>query len=205
MQIFISGIGTEIGKTIIAAILTEALEADYWKPVQSGDLHYSDTQKVQNLISNSKSVFHSETYRLNTPASPHYSANLDGVKIKAEEFKTPQTDNHLIIEGAGGLMVPLNESYMMLDLIEQLDVPLVLVIRHYLGSINHSLLSIDILKKRKIPILGLVFNGEPNPASESVILSYSGLPLLFSVKEEQEFTPEIIKEYAAKIDLKKGI
>jgi dethiobiotin synthetase len=128
--IFVTGIGTGIGKTIVAAILTESLKADYWKPVQSGDLDNSDTMKVQRLISNSKTVFHPETYRLTQPYSPHKSADLDGLVIDLNHFVLPQTDNTLIIEGAGGLMVPLNDNHLMIDLIEKLDAEVVLVVQH---------------------------------------------------------------------------
>ena len=135
--IFITGIGTGIGKTVVAAILTESLKADYWKPVQSGDLDNSDTMKVKSLISNDKTIFHSETFRLTHPFSPHKSAALDGIEISLNDFKLPETTNSLIIEGAGGLMVPLNDKDLMIDLIKKLNAEVVLVIQHYLGSINH--------------------------------------------------------------------
>ena len=111
--LFITGIGTGIGKTIVSAILVESLQADYWKPVQSGDLNNSDTLKVKSLVSNSKTIFHPETYRLTQPYSPHKSAALDGIVIDPKKFSIPVTDNQLIIEGAGGLMVPLNNDFLM--------------------------------------------------------------------------------------------
>lgn len=194
MQFFITGIGTEIGKTLVSAIVTEYLQADYWKPVQSGDLHWTDTMKVQSLISNTKSVFHPERHRLNAPLSPHASAALDGVQIKLSDFTLPQTSNHLVVEGAGGLMVPLNEHDVLLDLIQQLQIPVILVSRNYLGSINHTLLSFDALKQRNIPIAGIVFNGEPNPASESFIENYTQLPVLFRVGNLDDITPESIRD-----------
>ena len=172
---FISGIGTDVGKTIVSAVLTEALEADYWKPIQAGDLHLSDTDKVKMLVSNTKSVFHSERYRLNTPASPHYAAEVDGIEIALSDFSIPKTDNTLLIEGAGGLMVPLNSKETVADLVKQLNIPLILVSRNYLGSINHTMLSIELLKHKGIEIAGIIFNGEPNLASESWILNNSGL------------------------------
>jgi len=115
--LFITGIGTGIGKTIVSAVVTEKLKADYWKPIQSGDLHNSDTLKVKNLVANSHSVFHPESYRLTQPYSPHKSAAIDGINIDPEKIIIPGTSNQLIIEGAGGLMVPLNDTFLMIDLI----------------------------------------------------------------------------------------
>lgn len=201
-QFFITGIGTEIGKTVVSSILTEYLQADYWKPIQSGDLHFSDTMKVQSLISNAKSYFHPERYRLNSPLSPHASAALDGVQIKLSDFILPQTSNHLIVEGAGGLMVPLNDQYLMLDLIQQLQIPVILVSRNYLGSINHTILSIEALKHRKIPIAGIVINGESNPATESFIENYSRLPVLLRVGNFTDVTRETIKQFVNLLDSK---
>jgi len=171
--IFITGIGTGIGKTVVAAILTESLKADYWKPVQSGDLDNSDTMKVKSLISNDKTVFHSETYRLTQPFSPHKSAALDGIEISLNDFKLPETTNSLIIEGAGGLMVPLNDKDLMIDLIKKLNAEVVLVIQHYLGSINHSLLSLQVLYSRNIPVRAIIFNGKSDAYSENIINAHS--------------------------------
>ena len=192
MQFFVTGIGTEIGKTVVSSILTEYLQADYWKPVQSGDLHLTDTMKVQALVSNTKSYFHPERHRLNAPLSPHAAAALDGVQIQLSDFTLPQTSNHLIVEGAGGLMVPLNDQDLMIDLIKQLGIPVILVSRNYLGSINHTVLSIEALQRRDIPIAGIVINGEPNPATETFIESMSALPILFRVGHFAEISKEEI-------------
>ena len=195
MQFFVTGIGTEIGKTVVSSILTEYLQADYWKPVQSGDLHLTDTMKVQALVSNTKSYFHPERHRLNAPLSPHASAALDGVQIQLSDFTLPQTSNHLIVEGAGGLMVPLNDQDLMIDLIQQLGIPVILVSRNYLGSINHTVLSIEALQRRDIPIAGIVINGEPNPATETFIESRSALPILFRVGQFSEISKEEIQRF----------
>jgi dethiobiotin synthetase len=192
---FISGIGTDVGKTIVSAVFTEALEADYWKPIQAGDLHLSDTDKVKILVSNTKSVFHPERYRLNTPASPHYAAEVDGIEIALSDFSIPKTDNTLLIEGAGGLMVPLNSKETVVDLVKQLDLPLILVSRNYLGSINHTMLSIGLLKNKGIEIAGIIFNGEPNPASESWILNNSGLKCIARIP----FTEQPDKNWIAEM------
>src|SRR6201992_318338 len=150
--LFITGIGTGIGKTVVSAILVESMKADYWKPIQSGDLDNSDTLKVQSLVSNPKTVFHPETYRLTQPYSPHKSAAIDGVVIDINAFSIPETDNILIIEGAGGLMVPLNEHDLMIDLIKKLQAEVILISQNYLGSINHTILSWKALQQGNIPI-----------------------------------------------------
>lgn len=189
--LFITGIGTGIGKTIVSAILVESLQADYWKPVQSGDLDYSDTLKVKSLVSNSKTVFHPETYRLTQPYSPHKSAALDSIVINPEKFSIPVTDNQLIIEGAGGLMVPLNNDFLMIDLIKQLNADVVLVVKHYLGSINHTLLSLDVLKNRNIPLKAIIFNGDRDEYSEDIITKYAKCKTIF-IPEIKEINKENI-------------
>lgn len=198
-KLFISGIGTEVGKTVIASIFTEAMEADYWKPVQSGELDFSDTMKVQSYISNTKSVFHPEVYALNNPLSPHTSADIDGVQIELNQFKLPQTTNNLVVEGAGGLLVPLNTAKQttLLDLMQQLNLPVILVSRNYLGSINHTLMSYELLKSRNIPIAGLVFNGPTNESGEAFIENYTQLPVILRVDELTEVNAESIKTVAA--------
>ena len=196
MRLFVTGIGTEVGKTVISAILTEALEADYWKPVQAGDLDYSDTHKVKDLVSNSNSVFHCETHALNHPMSPHAAAERDGVEISLNDFKIPHTDNNLVIEGAGGLMVPLNRRDCMIDLIEGLGVEAVLVSRNYLGSINHTLLSVEALKSRGIAIKGIIFNDEENAETESVILEMTGLQCLGRVGMIEDLSKESVAKCA---------
>lgn len=170
--LFVTGIGTGIGKTIVSAILTEKLKADYWKPIQSGDLDDSDTLKVKSLISNTVSRFHPEAYRLTQPYSPHKSAAIDGITIDPKKIILPHTSNQLIIEGAGGLMVPLNDQDLMIDLIQQLNAEAILVIKHYLGSINHSLLSLEALYSRNIPVKAVIFNGDSDKDSEELIRKY---------------------------------
>lgn len=178
---FITGIGTGIGKTLISAILTEKLKADYWKPIQSGDLDTSDSITLGNLISNTQTVIHPESYRLTQPLSPHLSAKLDGIEIDLNKIHMPLTDNNLIIEGAGGLMVPLNEKELIIDLIKKLNVEVILVSQNYLGSINHTLLSINLLKQYEIPIKGIIFNGDENLETERYILQYTKTKKLGSV------------------------
>lgn len=194
MKLFITGIGTDIGKTIAAAIVTQALEADYWKPIQAGDLHDADTHKVKRYISNTKTVFHPNSYALNTPASPHLAAEKDGITIEINAIAEPETQNHLVIEGAGGLLVPLNDEHTIADLIKP-DYKVIVVSRHYLGSISHTLLTIEVLQHRGIAIAGIIFNGE-NPDSEAIILKKTGLTVIGRIDNEPYFDQNVIAEYA---------
>jgi dethiobiotin synthetase len=195
-RIFVTGIGTDIGKTVVSAVLVEALKADYWKPVQTGSFFSRDTSEVQRIISNSRSRFHPESYLLKQPMSPHAAAELEGVEIDVDRIRLPETDNHLVIEGAGGLMVPLNRKYFMIDLIQKFNAEVILVVKNYLGSINHTLLSIDVLKSRGINIMGIVINEEPHELSESIILQYSGLKLLGRINKEGMIKKDVIERYA---------
>ena len=200
-HLFVTGIGTDIGKTLISAILVEKLKCDYWKPVQAGELENSDTIKVQRLISNTTSVFHPETYRLTQPYSPHKSAALDGIEIDEKIIITQETNNQLLIEGAGGLMVPLNSHTLVIDLIKQLDAEVILVSQNYLGSINHTLLSIEALKQRGIPIKGVIFNGEENASTEDYIIAYTHVQHLGRIPKLSEVNKETVSEAGSYINL----
>jgi dethiobiotin synthetase len=195
-KIFVTGIGTDIGKTVVSAVLVEALKADYWKPVQTGSFFSRDTVEVKRIISNTKSQFHPESYLLKQPMSPHAAAELEGVEIHMDQINLPQTTNHLVIEGAGGLMVPLNRNHFMIDLIQKFDAEVILVVKNYLGSINHTLLSIDVLKSRGLKIMGIVINEEPHALSENIILQYSGLKLLGRIEKEGMIKKDVIEKYA---------
>lgn len=195
MKLFITGIGTEVGKTITSAIVTEALKADYWKPVQAGDLDDSDTHKIKKYISNTKTKFHDNSYALNTPASPHLAAELDDITIDIKKIKAPKTKNHLVIEGAGGLLVPLNDNDTIADLIQP-DYKVIVVSRHYLGSINHTLLTIEALKQRNIAIAGIIFNGDENKATEEIILNKTGVNCIGRIENEPFFDKTVVRDYA---------
>jgi dethiobiotin synthetase len=195
MNYFVTAIGTDSGKTLVSAILCEALQADYWKPIQAGLPRDSDT--VQSLISNSITKIHPETYLLKTPASPHASAKIDGIKIILENFILPDAKNPVIIEGAGGCLVPLNEDEFVIDLINHLRMPVILVANLYLGSINHTLLTIEALLKRKIPLHGIIFNGEENIESERIIVKHSGMNVLLRISTENIIDKQAIQKYAA--------
>ncbi|WP_396591425.1 dethiobiotin synthase [Allomuricauda sp. R78024] len=194
MKVFITGISTDVGKTIASAIVVEALKADYWKPVQAGDLEYSDSHKVEELISNNKTKIHKNSCALNTPMSPHAAAEIDGITIEIDKIKEPNTENHLVIEGAGGLLVPLNDSDTVFDLIKP-DYKVIVVSRHYLGSINHSLLTIEKLQERNLKI-GIIFSGNKYPTTESIILKKTDVTFLGRINEEEVFDKEVVKKYA---------
>ena len=195
--IFVTGIGTEVGKTVVSAILVEALRADYWKPIQVGDLDETDTERVRKLLSNRHSFLHPETVRLRTATSPHAAARREGKEIHLGMFSVPQTAGRpLVIEGAGGVLVPLNETHCMVDLIERLHCETVVVSKHYLGSINHTLLTVEALERRGIGILGLVFNGEENADTESLILDKTRIRLLGRLRWEPSLTRKLIRQYA---------
>ena len=195
MKLFITGISTDVGKTIASAIITEALEADYWKPIQAGDLDNSDSHFIKSNVKSQKSKIFPNAYQFKTPASPHLAAELDGITIDLKNIIEPKTDNHLVIEGAGGLFVPLNETDFVIDLIQP-DYKVIVVSRHYLGSINHTLLTIEALKNRGIPIAGIIFNGNENRPTETLILNTTQLKCIGRIEEEPYFDQNVISEYA---------
>lgn len=209
MKLFITGIGTDVGKTIASAIITQALEADYWKPIQAGDLDNSDSHKVKSLISchtersrSTKSQIFENSYKLNTPASPHFAAAIDGITIELKKIIEPSFDNalepnHLVIEGAGGLLVPLNDSDFIIDLIKE-DYKIILVSRHYLGSINHTLLSFEALKTRNLKVAGIIFSGNENKATEEIILNKTQTKFIGRIDDEPYFDQNVIQYYADK-------
>lgn len=190
----ITGIGTEVGKTVVSAIVSEALRANYWKPVQAGDLDFSDSMKVDAWTDNVNIL--EERYRLKTPMSPHAAADIDGISIASHDFQVPDV-NPLVIEGAGGLMVPLNQTGLTyLDVFQKWNLPVILVSRHYLGSINHTLMSVDALKQRGIEIKGIIFVGDEHPTTESIILKSTGLPMIIRIPMTDEVNKDFIMEQA---------
>jgi len=194
---FVTGIGTDVGKTVTAAIIAQALSAHYWKPIQSGDLTNSDSLKIRNWTTDVTIL--EEKYRLSQPLSPHTSARLDGVKISSE-INLPEVDGPLIVEGAGGIMVPINDDgEMVLDLIQSLNIPVIVVIRHYLGSINHSLLTIQRLQQENIPIAGLVVSGDAHPESEAIILKATGLSVQAYIEQTELVNAQFIQAEAVRL------
>lgn len=200
MTYFVTAIGTDCGKTFFSAILCEALKADYWKPIQAGLPR--DAETVKSLLSNSVSKIQPETFILNTPASPHAAARLDGVKIELENFKLPETKNDLVIEGAGGCMVPINDKDYVIALTKKFNAEIILVSNLYLGSINHTLLTAHYLTNQKLKVKGIVFNGAPNPESENIILKHTGFQCLLHVGQEPVISKEVVVKYANELKSK---
>ena len=201
--IFISGIGTGIGKTWISAIFTEALGADYWKPVQAGIEPETDSQRLTALVSHPDLIVHPETYLLQQAASPHISSRNENIRISLarilDQYQQMNPNRPLVIEGAGGLMVPLNESEFVIDLIKQLDGRLVLVSRNYLGSINHSLMTARICRDQGLNVAGWVFNDQYMDYQDE-IASWSGYPVLFSLPFYSPITKSTVYQVARHLE-----
>jgi dethiobiotin synthetase len=195
-NIFVTGIGTDVGKTVVSAILMEALQYDYWKPVQSGQFYGTDSITVRNLVKNPNLKVHPEAFILKQALSPHAAAEQEGIEIDAQNIELPKAERPLIIEGAGGVLVPLNHTYFVADMISKFKCEAVLVIQNYLGSTNHTLLSIEALKVRNIPIKGLVYNGAPHKMTEDIIEHFSGLKTIGRILPEKNVNAEFIKKYA---------
>lgn len=205
--IFITGIGTGIGKTLISAIVAEALQADYWKPVQAGFAEGTNAETVKQLLSNKQSVVHDELYRLHTPASPHIAARKDGITIEAETIRqtaehmmTLANPRYLVIEGAGGLLVPLTDKLMVADLIVALKASVIIVSRNYLGSINHSLLTAAYCRSRNIEVLGWIFNDEYLSYQDEIV-QWSGYPSIGSVTHLPAINKNTVREQAVRLQI----
>ena len=200
----VAGIGTAVGKTVVSAILVEKLRADYWKPVQAGNLDASDTLRVRQLTEHG-GVLHPEAWRLDTPVSPHAAADIDGVRIRRASLELPNSGTALIVELAGGLMVPLDtgpgHGLSNIDLLKEWGLPVVLVANYYLGSINHTLLSVDAMRSREIALSGLVFNGDAMKGSRSAILNLTGLRVLLDLPWVDEVDTTFIATQAARLEL----
>ena len=199
-KFFVSAIGTDSGKTVVSAIICEALRADYWKPVQCG--FPRDLETVQSLVQDPQCNFYEEQYLLNTPASPHAAAKIDGVALSVADFNLPATNNNLVIEGAGGLLVPLNDTENIVDRITHFDAEVILVSNLYLGNINHTLLSVEALQNRNLKVKGIIFNGDENKESESIILKRSGYTCLLNIPREDKINPETVVSYANELRAK---
>lgn len=170
----VTGTDTDIGKTVVAAGLVAALDADYWKPVQAGLDGETDRETVMRLARLSPDRAHAEAYRLRTPASPHRAAEIDGLDIDTSRLSPPATSRTLVIEGAGGLLVPLNRRELQIDLFARWGLPVLLVASTRLGTINHTLLSLEALRSRSIPLLGILFTGDENTDTQHTICEFAG-------------------------------
>lgn len=201
--IFITGIGTGVGKTVASAVVTEALHADYWKPIQAGFDDGTDALAVKDLISNTQTIVHPEVYKLALPASPHIAARQEGVSIDIANIVNQQpvtSKQHLVIEGPGGIMVPVNDNEFIIDVIEQLKTKVILVSRNYLGSINHSLLTANICKQRGIDVLGWIFNDQYLDYGHEIV-NWSGYPKIWSIPFTETLDKTFVKIQADAIRL----
>jgi dethiobiotin synthetase len=199
--IFVTGIGTGIGKTLVAAVVTEALEAAYWKPVQAGYEDGTDSEWVGERISLPQERIQPEAYKLALPASPHIAARKEGVVIDLDRIvRQLETikGRPLVIEGAGGLFVPLNDRQFIIDLIRKLDATVLLVSRNYLGSINHSLLTAAACRREGLRVAGWIFNDQ-YMRYEQEIVQWSGLPAIASIPFEDDLSSDFVRDQAAKI------
>ena len=199
-RLFITGTDTGIGKTLVSAMILAGLEGKYWKPIQSGLEEITDTEWVKEKTGLDESHFFSETYRLNKPLSPHASAEADGVHIELEKFKIPQITQGetLIIEGAGGLMVPMNEKDLMIDLIKKCNVPALLVARSELGTINHTVLSINQMRHENINIYGVVMNGPKNSSNRDAIEAFGKVKVIAEIENIENINRKSLKEQFAR-------
>jgi dethiobiotin synthetase len=195
-KIIVAGSGTGVGKTLVSAILATLLEGDYWKPVQCGGEEDSDTAAMKKLIGTGRHRIYPPACSLKAPLSPHHAARLEGFQIDTEAITPPETARPLIIESVGGIFVPLTAKILSIDLFKSWNGQWVIVSKHYLGSINHTLLTIDALKRQHVSIAGLIFNGEPNQDSEAAILEISQLPLLGRLLPEKNLNLQTIQRYA---------
>ena len=201
MSILIAGIHTGIGKTFCSAVICQALGYDYWKPVQAGELDDTDSIFIKRNVTNPKCVVHPERHRLTIPASPHYAAEMDGIEIKGGDFVLPKTNNQIVIETAGGVMSPLSNSFLNIDLMAQLNLPAIVVSNNYLGSINHTLLTVAAMQQKNISIKGLVFSGKEFISTREFILQYTKLPLLFSIPHFETINSNVIADFAKTVSI----
>ena len=198
----IAGIGTGVGKTLVAALLVERLGASYWKPVQAGGLVHTDTMEVRRLVSLSRARFLPEVYCFHAAMAPHAAAGHEGVAIRREKLQLPEVEGPLVVEPAGGVLVPVADGLLNIDLLEDWCLPVVVVSSYYLGSINHTLLTVEALRSRGISLAGIVFTGTPNVHSRGVILSHTGLKCLLDLPAlSQPVSSRHVKVYAARLDL----
>lgn len=198
---FITGTDTDVGKTIAAAWLMLHLEADYWKPTQSGLEPPTDMEAVQQITQLPDDRFHPETYRLTQPLSPHEAAKRDGVEIEMGQFQLPDTNRSLVVEGAGGLMVPLNKDNLVIDLIKQLNMPTILVCRSGLGTINHTLLSLEAMCHRRIKVAGIIINGPQTPHNREALEEYGRVPVIAEIDQLKTVNKDTLLAIKPEINL----
>lgn len=174
--VFVTGTDTGIGKTMVSAWLVKSWQADYWKPVQSGTDECWDADPIRQISPNT--VIHPSTYALKAPLSPDQAGRLEGITLDLHAFHLPETSRLLVVEGAGGVLVPLNDHAFMADLMARLGLPVIVVARSGLGTINHTLLTLEALHARKITVAGVILNGTPQPENRKAIEHFSKVPVI---------------------------
>jgi dethiobiotin synthetase len=192
---FVSGIGTDVGKTVASAILCKALNAAYWKPIQSGTLVGSDKDMIRKLCGEEQLII-DECYSLKEPLSPHTAARKEGITIDAKRLVIPKHHGNLIIEGAGGLMVPITRELLYHEWVKANNLPVILVSRHYLGSINHTMLSLHLLKTMGAEIVGVIFVGKDNDNNETLICERYQVRSLGNIPEVSTVNSTFVQIYA---------
>ena len=201
-SLFVTGIGTDVGKTVVSAILCEYFGFDYWKPIQTGKNLGTDNESLKSLVSTKGFTTYPESYLLEQPLSPHAAAKFENENIKLNQIQFPASSSKLIIEGAGGLLVPINyDNETICDLIIQLKCPVVLVVKEYLGNINHTLLSLEHLKQREIPVFGIVYVGDELPETSEIIEKMTGVKTLFRVPLFSLLNKDTIRKFAEEIKI----
>lgn len=200
---FVTGTDTDVGKTVVSAWLVGRLGACYWKPVQAGNHPETDTEIVRQLAELSPDRILPEAYVLPEPIAPHEAARRAGVAIEMQKLVPPPCDRPLVVEGAGGVLVPLNDHAFMIDLARELDLPVILVTRSTLGTINHTLLSLEAIRRRGLHLAGVVVNGPETPHNRAAIERYGRAEIIAEIPWLDSMTPEALKAIEPELDLAK--
>ena len=200
-QLVVCGTDTDVGKTVVSAWLVQGLKAHYWKPVQSGLDGGGDRQRVQTLLNLSTDRILPEAFAFQQPVSPHWAAELDGVVLDPDALNRPRIDHPLVVETAGGLMVPLTRQWLQIDQLQRWQLPIVLVARSGLGTLNHTLLSLEALQRRNLPVLGLILNGPPHADNPGTLEHFGGVPVLAHLQPLSPLTAEALQEQWQRQDL----
>ena len=200
---FVTGTDTEVGKTLVSAWLMTHLDADYWKPVQAGAEPETDSVTVRRLADIPAGRILPEAYVLPEAMAPHEAARRAGITIDMTKLEASETDRLLIVEGAGGLLVPLTEEAYVIDLAAELHLPVILVARSTLGTINHTLLSIEALRRRGLPLAGVVINGPETPHNRVAIERYGEVNVIAEIPWLPELTRASLREIEPELDLEK--
>lgn len=202
MRLVVCGTDTDVGKTVVSALLVQGLGACYWKPVQSGiEPGGGDAATLERLLALPPQRLLPEAYRLSLPASPHWAAERDGVRIEPDRLALPAGDGPLVVETAGGLLVPLRRDWLQIDQITLWGLPVLLVARSGLGTLNHTLLSVEALRQRRIPLLGLVLNGPLHPDNPRTLEELAGVPVLAELPPLEPLSDEGLEQQWRRLDL----